>query len=68
MSSESRLDDLMILSVSLEGSVASADSSLGQVLRVGGTVLVGTILPGVVIYVLSSSMGTDRRDLTGSSQ
>ena len=38
----------------------SPDSSLGQVARVGGTALVGTILPTVVVYVLSKSMGTDR--------
>jgi hypothetical protein len=38
----------------------SPDSTLGQVVRVGGTVLVGTILPGLVIYLLSSSMGRDR--------
>jgi len=38
----------------------SPDSTIGQIVRVGGTVLVGTILPGLVIYLLSSSMGRDR--------
>jgi hypothetical protein len=37
----------------------SPGSTIGHVIRVGGTIFVGTILPGFVIYMLARSMGTD---------
>jgi hypothetical protein len=38
----------------------SPESSLANAARVGATVLVGTILPGLVVYLLSRSMGNDK--------
>ncbi|OBF43680.1 hypothetical protein A5787_14515 [Mycobacterium sp. 852002-50816_SCH5313054-b] len=38
----------------------SPDSNLANAARVSATVLVGTILPGLVIYLLARSMGKDR--------
>ena len=41
----------------------SPDSNLANAARFSATVLVGTILPGLVIYLLSRSMGKDRPSL-----
>jgi hypothetical protein len=38
----------------------SPESSLANAARVGATVLIGTILPGLVVYLLSRSMGNDK--------
>jgi hypothetical protein len=38
----------------------SPESSLANAALVGATILVGTILPGLVVCLLSNSMGNDK--------